>query len=201
MLARAAKGNAVFSVGLMVLLMVVTMLYMPIVLPLLIQGITVDPWDIAISLIVLMLIPLAMGLFMKARYAATAAQLQPYMARVSTYAVASLLLAGLAANLRAKVALIGTGGFIASLLFLAGAFVIGYFLGGNDAPTRSVLGLGTAQRGLSAALVVAAASFSDDPDVRLMVLVVGFPGLAGLMVIARELGRRSVAQARRASDG
>ena len=67
MLARAAKGNAVFSVGLMVLLMVVTMLYMPIVLPLLIQGITVDPWDIAISLIVLILIPLAMGLFMKER--------------------------------------------------------------------------------------------------------------------------------------
>ena len=141
-----------------------------------------QPWDIARSLIVLMLIPLAIGLFMKARYAPTAAQLQPYMAQVSTFAVTLLLLAGLAANLSAMLAIIGTGGFIASLLFLAGAFVIGYFLGGNDAQTRSVLGLGTAQRGLSAALVVAAARFSDDPDVMLMVLVVGFPGLAGLMV-------------------
>jgi BASS family bile acid:Na+ symporter len=39
----------------MVLLMVATILYMPIVLPLLLQGVTVDPWAIARSLMVLML--------------------------------------------------------------------------------------------------------------------------------------------------
>ena len=41
-LAQAAKGNAAFSVGLMVLLMVVTVAYMPLALPLLLSGVEID---------------------------------------------------------------------------------------------------------------------------------------------------------------
>lgn len=61
-LAQAAKGDMAFSVGLMVLLMVVTVIYLPIVLPLLLTGVEVNPWDIAQSLIVTMLIPLEIRL-------------------------------------------------------------------------------------------------------------------------------------------
>jgi predicted Na+-dependent transporter len=190
-LAQAARGNIALSVGLMVLLMVTTVLYMPIMLPLLIRGVTVDPWDIARSLIVLMLIPLGAGLFVKARYVSTAGQLYPYMAQASTFALVLLLVAGLLSNLSAMLDIVGTGGFIAALLFLVGAFVIGYFLGGKDAQTRSVLGLGTAQRNLAAALVVATANFAEDPDVTMMVLTIGLVGLAVLMLSAGELGRRA----------
>ncbi|MBP1704244.1 MAG: transrane transport protein, partial [Chloroflexi bacterium] len=56
-LAQIAKGNLAFSVGLMVLLMVFTIAYMPLVLPRLLQGISVDAWSIARPLILLMLIP------------------------------------------------------------------------------------------------------------------------------------------------
>ena len=62
-LVEAAKGNIAFGVGLMVLLMVVTIIYLPLVMPLLLPGVAVNPMDIAGSLIVLMLIPLAIGLF------------------------------------------------------------------------------------------------------------------------------------------
>ena len=58
-LAELAKGNLAFAVGAMVLLMVVTVGYLPIVLPLLLPGVTVDPWNIARSLVLLMLLPLA----------------------------------------------------------------------------------------------------------------------------------------------
>ena len=43
--AAAAKGDMAFSVGLMVLLMVVTVAYMPLVLPVLIDGVEVEAWD------------------------------------------------------------------------------------------------------------------------------------------------------------
>jgi BASS family bile acid:Na+ symporter len=114
------------------------------------------------------------------------------MAQASTFAIALLLVSGLLANLSSILGVIGTGGIIAALLFLAVAFVIGYFLGGKDGQIRSVLGLGTAQRNLAAALVVATANF-DDPDVMVMVLVLGLLGLVVLMVTAGELGRRSKA--------
>jgi bile acid:Na+ symporter, BASS family len=42
----------------MVLLMVVTVGYLPVVMPLLLPGVTVDRWNIARSLVLLMLFPL-----------------------------------------------------------------------------------------------------------------------------------------------
>jgi predicted Na+-dependent transporter len=191
-LAQIAKGNLAFSVGLMVLLMVMTVLYMPVVLPRLLQGISVDPWSIARPLILLMLIPLALALFIRARYAGIAGALHPYMARASTIALILVIAAGLLANLNALLGVVGGGAIIALLLFLALAFVFGYLLGGRDGNIRSVLGLGTAQRNLSAALVVATANFAQDPDVILMVLVLGLVDLVTLLITANLFGRRKV---------
>jgi len=49
-LAQIAKGNLAFGVGLMVLLMVVTVGYLPLVLPILLPGVSVNPAEIARSL-------------------------------------------------------------------------------------------------------------------------------------------------------
>lgn len=193
-LAQIAKGNLAFSVGLMVLLMVATIVYMPVILPRLLQDVSVDPWSIARPLILLMLIPLAIGLLFKARYAAIADTLHPYMSRASTIALILLITSGLLAHVKAVLAVFGSGGIIALLLFLALAFVFGYFLGGRDGTVRSVLGMGTAQRNLSAALVIATANFAGNPDVVVMVLVLGLIDLIMLMLIAGELGRRSKKQ-------
>src|SRR6476660_1434405 len=76
-LAELAKGNLPFAVGAMVLLMVITVAYLPIVLPLLLPGVTVNPVKIAQSLALLMLLPLAIGLFVKARFEATAVRVKP----------------------------------------------------------------------------------------------------------------------------
>jgi len=192
-LAQAAKGNLAFAVGLMVLLMVVTIIYMPIVLPLLLQGVEVNPWDIAKSLIIMMLVPLGIGLFIKARYESTAESLQPHMSQTSTVAIAILMVTGIVLNFSAIVGVIGTGAIIAILVFLVVALILGYFLGGAESGTRSVLGLGTAQRNLSAALVVAAQNFADDPNVLTMILVAGLVGLVLLMVVGGELGKREEA--------
>src|SRR6476660_2329223 len=78
-LAELAKGNLAFAVGAMVLLMVGTIGYLPIVLPLLLPGVTVDPWQIARSLLLLMLLPLVMGLALKAYYADLAARVKPVL--------------------------------------------------------------------------------------------------------------------------
>ncbi len=190
-LAQAAKGNMAFSVGLMVLLMVVTIIYMPIVLPLLLQGVQVDALEIAKSLVIMMLIPLAIGLFIKARYESTAESLHPHMSQTSTVALVLLMVSALVLNFSYIVGVIGTGAIIAILIFLVVALLMGYFLGGSDRGIKSVLGLGTAQRNLSAALVVAGQNFSDDPNVLTMILVAGLVGLILLMVVGGEMGKRA----------
>lgn len=190
-LAQAAKGNVAFSVGLMVLLMLVTIIYMPLVLPFLLSGVEINALEIARSLVIMMLIPLAIGLFVKARYESTAESLQPHMAQTSTVALVLLMVTALVLNFDAIVGVIGTGAIVAILIFLLVALVLGYILGGKDGGTKSVLGLGTAQRNISAALVVAGQNFSDDPNVLSMIVVAALIGLVLLMFIGGELGRRA----------
>jgi predicted Na+-dependent transporter len=187
-LAEAAKGNVALSVGLMVLLMVVTVIYLPVVLPLLLSGVAVNPWEIAQSLILLMLLPLTLGLLVNARYEEMAARLQPVFSQASSTALMLLLVLGLVLNFRDMISLVGSFGLLAAALFLFSSLAFGYLLGGSEGQTKSVMGLGTAQRNIAAALVVAGQNF--DTDVITYLMVVAILGLVILMPLAGELGRR-----------
>jgi BASS family bile acid:Na+ symporter len=179
-LAGVAKGNLAFSVGLMVLLMVLTVGYMPIVMPLLLEGVSVDPMQIARSLVLLMLLPLVIGLALRARFAAAAGRAAPVLNRVSTLSLTLMVVLMLVTNLRNIIDLFGTRGVLASIVFLLVGFGLGWLLGGPGRDTRSVLALGTAQRNIAAALVVGGQNF-DDPRVVVMVVVVAIVGLLVLM--------------------
>jgi BASS family bile acid:Na+ symporter len=188
-LAELAKGNLAFAVGAMVLLMVVTVGYLPVVLPLLLEGVSVDPWKIARSLILLMLLPLAVGLALKAYYGAMAARVKPALDWISNVSLILLVLLISAANIDKVLDVFGTRGILAGLLFIALGFAIGWLLGGPGNDTRRVLALGTAQRNIAAALVVGSQSFSD-PKVVVMVIVVAIVGLIILMPLSRALANR-----------
>ena len=188
-LAELAKGNLAFAVGAMVLLMAVTVGYLPIVLPLLLPGVTVDPWKIARSLVLLMLLPLAAGLALKARYEVLARRVKPVLDKISNVSLILLVLLITAANLGKVLQVFGTRGILAGLLFIAWGFGTGLLLGGPDADSRRVMALGTGQRNIAAALVVASQSFSD-PKVVVMVIVVAIAGFIILMPLARALANR-----------
>ena len=189
-LAQVAKGDTGFSVGLMVLLMVVTIVYVPIVLPLLLSGVTINPWDIAKSLILLMLFPLAIALFIRARYEEVANGLRPLMTQATNLSLLVLFVAFFVVYFSDLVNVIGTTAIMAAVVFLLISFLIGYFLGGSTGSIRRVLALGTAQRNLSAALAISALNFTN-PDVMVMIMVVGIAGLILLMFIGGELGKRA----------
>src|SRR5205814_6003832 len=107
-LAELAKGNLAFAVGLMVLLMVVTVGYLPIVLPLLLPGVTVDPWQIARSLVLLMLLPLAAGLALKSYYEGFATQAKRVLDWISNVSLILLVLLITAANIDKVLQVFGT---------------------------------------------------------------------------------------------
>jgi BASS family bile acid:Na+ symporter len=188
-LAQLAKGNLPFGVGAMVLLMVITVAYLPIVLPLLLPGVTVNPVRIAQSLVLLMLLPLAIGLFVKARYDATAARVKPPLDWLSNVSLILLIVLITVVNFEKVLQVFGTRGILAGLLFIALGFCIGWLLGGPGKDTRTVLALATAQRNIAAALVVGSQSFSD-PKVVVMVIVVAILGLIILMPLSRALANR-----------
>jgi BASS family bile acid:Na+ symporter len=192
-LAQLARGNVAFGVGVMVLLMVVTVAYLPLALPLLLTGVTVDPWAIAKSLLLMMLLPLAIGLGGRAQLPELAAKVKPLLDRLSSLSLAALMVAITGANLKNVISVFGTGGILAGLLLIAIGFGAGWLLGGPGRETRSVMALATAQRNIAAALLVA--SGFEDPKVVVMVVVVAIVGLFVLMPTARALSKNAAGPA------
>lgn len=190
-LAGVAKGNLAFSVGLMILLMVVTVGYAPIVLPLLIPGIAVNPWDIARPLIVLMLIPLAIGLAVKAWTPGAADAMAPIMNQASSFSLISMSVLVLLIGFRDLLATVGSGAFLGAGVLIVGALLAGYLLSTGGAGNRAVMGLGTGQRNISAALLIATTNFQN-PEVVLMVLVGSVVGFAFLFLAAGFFGKRAL---------
>jgi BASS family bile acid:Na+ symporter len=110
------------------------------------------------------------------------------LGKISTWSLVLVIALLVVVNFQSVLAVFGTGGILAGLLFLAAGYGIGWLLGGPGADTRRVLGLGTAQRNIAAALVVAGQSF-DDPNVVVMVVVVAIVGLLLLIPLSRFLAK------------
>jgi BASS family bile acid:Na+ symporter len=83
---------------------------------------------------------------------------------------------------------------LALLFFIIGSLIIGFILGGRDPGIRSVMGLGTAQRNVSAAIVVATQNFPEGNTLP-FILVASILLLLVLLPTAKRLGARSQAGA------
>ena len=187
-LAGLAKGDPALAVGAMVLLMVVTVVYAPVVVPLVVEGATVEAWDVASSLIVLMLIPLGLGLFAKARYEALADSIAAQAGQISSVGLMLGIVAALLVSWQDVLGAIGSWVFIGIAIVLVAGLVVGYVTGvGRSQSDMVVLSLATAQRNVAAALVVAA-SLSGDVVVLTMVGALVIPVV--LIGLAGELGKR-----------
>ena len=172
----------------MVLLMVITVGYLPLVLPILLPGVSVNPVKIARSLVLLMLLPLAGALAVNAKLPAAAARAKPLFDRLSSLGLVLVVLLLVVVNFNDVLSLFGTRAILAGLLFIALGYVVGWALGGPGSDTRPVLGLGTAQRNIAAGLVVGSQSFSN-PRVVVMVVVVAMVSLLILLPLSRLLAR------------
>jgi BASS family bile acid:Na+ symporter len=188
-LSETAAARLDLTAALLVLLLPLTVLYMPLVLPLLLPQAHVPAMAIAVPLVLTMLLPLAVGLLARAQWPTVAGSLRPILAKLSTLALVILMLSTLLANYNGIIE-IGARGVLAAVIVVLGAFVIGYTLG-SSRHRREILGLATAQRNISAATIVASQSF-DEPEALVMVIATSLIGLAVLFPVAHVLRRRKL---------
>lgn len=189
-LAEFAKADTGLTVGVMTLLMITTVAYVPIVLPVFLKGSAVDPLAIASSLVILMLIPLAIGLFCRSRAPELASKVRPAIGLLSTVSMVLVVVLTIVANFREVLSVYGTRGILAAVVYTAVCAGIGWALVFFSATARPVLALGTAQRNAAAAFVVAGQNF-DDPRVTVMITVVLIAEFTMLIPFARFLARKA----------
>lgn len=188
-LAQLVNGNLAYAAGLMILMIGLTAIYMPFALSIALQNVQVNPWQIAKPLLSLMLIPLAVGLLIRANHEAIAATLQPFMRQLSNKALILGLSTSLVLQFDSLVNMVKTGAIVAIAGFILVSYGLGYLLGGPEDDTRRTLAVGTAQRNIAAALLVAGTNF-DDPDVVGAIVVTSL----SLFVVIRLIAKRAFAQ-------
>jgi len=185
-LVEIAKSDTALATAVMLLLMVATVVILPFALPLFIGGdVAVDSFAIAKSLVIMMIIPLIIALWIKAKYDSFAQKWQGKMVKLSNIA---LLLIIITMSILHGKAILGILGFdmVGVIVFLVVALIIGYFVGGSVYTNKVVSSLASGQRNISAALVVAAQNFSSDPKVTIVIIAVSIIGLFILLFSAKK---------------
>ena len=184
-----AKNDVAFGSGMLVLLVVVTIAYMPLVLPRLVPAGEVSAGAVARPLVITMLAPLAAGMIVRPLVKGIIPRVLPLLARITNISLIALVVLSLGLNLTTVRGVFGTGAIIAAILFTIGAYGVGWLVSAYGHALRDDVGLITAQRNFAAALVVAAESFTDR-RVLVMVVVTSLLSFVVLIPGAKWLGKR-----------
>jgi BASS family bile acid:Na+ symporter len=187
-LTQTAEHELALGAAVMVVLMVVTVPYVPVVLPLVLSGVSVDALAIAKALLLQMLLPIGVGMLIAQLLSALAKKAQPWVGWVGNVAMYAMVVATLIGYFPNLMNIIGTGAFLVGLAFVAAAFGLGYLAGAGKDHLEDIGGLGTAQRNTAAGVIVAIQNFKD-PNVFVMLTLANMLGIVMLMFIAKALSR------------
>jgi len=195
-LASAARSDLALSATLLVLLVPVTVVFLPFYVPLAMAHPSLRSLSyarssilaIGLPLLSTLMLPILLGLVVKAVAPGWARRIVPIGGRVATVALVVVVVFIFGANFHDLIRMLKTGAVFAGILLIAGAFVMGYLLSRRE--RSAVLGLGTAQRNVAAAMVIASRDFND-PDILVMVTASVFVGLLLLFSIAWFLSKRT----------
>lgn len=130
-LAEVAASDLALSGTLLVLLLPVTIVYMPIVVPLALPEAEVSVSAIARPLVLTMLLPLASGLLVRTLVPGLAMRLRAPFGKLSSIALMVLVLATILQNLPGIASVLLTSAILAALIVIGGAFAIGLPAGGR----------------------------------------------------------------------
>jgi len=192
-LTQTAEHDLSLGAAVMMVLMVVTVGYIPVVLPRLLSGISVDALAIAKALILQMLLPIGVGVLAAQFLPGLSKKVQPWIGTVGNLAMYAMVVATLIGYFPNLLKILGTGAFLVGLLFVLAAFGLGYLAGWGKDHLEDVGGLGTAQRNTAAGVIVAIQNFKD-PNVFVMLTLANIFGIVLLLVIAKMLSRDNKVQ-------
>ena len=187
-LTQTAEHELSLGAAVMMVLMVVTVPYMPVVLPRVLSGVNVEALAIAKALLIQMLLPIGVGMLFAQLLPSLVKRLQPWVGRIGNLAMYAMVVATLIGYFPNLLNIIGTGAFLVGLVFVAAAFGFGYLAGWGKDHLEDIGGLGTAQRNTAAGVIVALQNFKD-PNVFVMLTLANILGIVMLLFVAKALSR------------
>jgi len=138
--------------------------------PVLVKGFTANALTIAKPLVLFLLVPLAVGMFLKHRSEASAIKLHPVVKTLTGLDTILMLILCIVVYGREFLGLVGSYAIGVQILFFSAATMLPYFLSpGLPADEKSVLSLGMATRNLGAAFAPLFTAHTENRNAIVMV--------------------------------
>jgi bile acid:Na+ symporter, BASS family len=181
-----AKGDLGFTAAFLILASAGAVVFMPLAVPRMVEGLTVSASAIAKPLLAVVLLPMVIGMLILRASPALASRFHPVAKAVTQIATAAVLVLSVLVYGRALLGVRGSLAVASQVVFFSIVTLFPYWLGlglGHD--KKIVLSAGMATRNVGAALApLIAAEGTDQPAVVMVVL--GFP----IMVVFAWLATR-----------
>jgi len=167
-----ARGDMGFAGALIPLVAVGTVLLMPLMAPLLIQGVTISTWSLAKPLLLTILLPLMVGAAIRQYADTVATKIFPAVKGLALLSTALTILWCLVIYGRGMLNTAGSFALLSMTLFMVGMGLITYRFGfGMKQSQRSVMALGMGTRNVAAVLAAALAIPNADPRIVVMTVM------------------------------
>jgi BASS family bile acid:Na+ symporter len=170
-----ANGDLGFTAALMLLAAAGTVAFMPLAVPVMVKGLTVNAWTIAKPLLLVVLLPLAVGMAIHRASAALTSRIQPFVKKITLIATIALAVLTVVVYGQGLIGVRGSLAVVSQVIFFSIVTTLTYWCGfGLQPEQKIVLSAGMATRNIGAAL---APLFSiAEMDQRAIIMVVlGFP--------------------------
>lgn len=190
-LAAMAGGDRAYAIGLVVVLEVGNIVVVPLWASFL--GIAADARiaiDIAVTLVLLVLVPILLGQAISMLRPTLAVAMAPRAARISSLLLLLLLLLIGIRDADLYSTAIASRAGPSSVVVVAFALIAGWVVGGPARPTRVTTSLVTGTRANAAALAIATTTLAHDPQVAAGVVIAGLTSVLMPSVFAGVLAMR-----------
>jgi bile acid:Na+ symporter, BASS family len=191
-LVRKARADVDFAAALMPLAMAATVVLMPMIVPIMLKGFSVNTWALAKPLLLLILLPMILGILIRLYATLLADRLFPVIKLIAGITTILSLLFIVIIYFPEFIKVLGSFAILGQLIFALGIMLISFYFGfGSKKNQRSAMAVGMGSRNVSAMFAVYIAFPNPDPRLLVMILLGGpIPAISAYFV-ARYLGSKA----------
>ena len=187
----AEHADSPLAVSVVVVVQLVDIIAVPVWAGQIVSGASISAWDIVTNLLVLVLVPLSVGLLVRARYAEHAGGWRADLVKAANLALAIALAAGVAANWSTIKSMFGSWVFITEIAIIALAGALGLLLGVHSAQVRITTGLVSSLRFSALGLIIIGTQLHGDRTYLGPAITFALVDFAIPLLVAVEIGRRA----------
>ena len=193
-LVEKAGGDLGYTAAFMVLASVGTVFFMPLAVPLLTEGLTASAWSIAKPLLIVVLLPMAIGVLIRRQSDPLASKLLPIAKKAAGLAGLVWCLLCLVIYGKGLLGLAGSFAMASEVLFFSLLFLGTFWLGfGLPYEQKIVLSIGVTTRNLGACLAPLLLVPDMDQRATLMIVLALFVMVIVTLLGTKWLGRTAMA--------